>query len=270
MRVGVVGHVEWVEFVPVARLPRAGEVVNAQSSFTRAAGGGGVAAAVLAELGAEVELFCALGRDREGEAALAGLQARGVRAHVAWREEPTRRALTMLEDGGERTIVTIGRRLEAEGADDLDWERLEGADGVYFTAGDAAALVCARQARVLVASPRARRALVPPTESVDAPAIDALVFSSADRDERAWVPDAATRARLVVSTEGPAGGRWEGASEGRWPAAAVPGPAVDSYGCGDSFAAAFTFALAAGRSVADAAALGATWGARCLTRAGAP
>jgi ribokinase len=49
-----------------------------------------------------------------------------------------------------------------------------------------------------------------------------------------------------------------------------PGAIHDSYGCGDSFAAGFTFALARGASVADAAAVGAERGARCLTRAGAP
>src|SRR5207302_2256015 len=52
-RVAVVGHVEWVDFIPVERMPRQGEVVHAQDAFARAAGGGGVVAAVLADLGAE-------------------------------------------------------------------------------------------------------------------------------------------------------------------------------------------------------------------------
>jgi ribokinase len=51
---------------------------------------------------------------------------------------------------------------------------------------------------------------------------------------------------------------------------APDGPIIDAYGCGDSFAAGFTFGLAGGRSVAEAAALGAEAGARMLTRAGAP
>ena len=74
----------------------------------------------------------------------------------------------------------------------------------------------------------------------------------------------------MVETRGAEGGVWTGASEGSWEAARPDGPIKDSYGCGDSFAAAFTFALAGGASVAEAAALGAKWGARCLTRAGAP
>ncbi len=75
---------------------------------------------------------------------------------------------------------------------------------------------------------------------------------------------------LQFATEGAAGGRWWGTSEGRWAAVPPPGPPRDAYGCGDSFAAGLTFGLAGGSSIADAAALGARCGARCLARAGAP
>ena len=270
MRVGVVGHVEWVEFIAVAKLPHAGDVVHAEGSFTRAAGGGGVAAGVLAELGAQVDFFCALGRDREGEAALEQLRARGVNVHVGWRSQPTRRALTMLEHGGERTIVTIGERLEPSAGDDLGWERLREAQAVYFTAGDIGALAYARAARVLVASPRARSALRALAREDGKAPVDALVFSAQDRDECEWAKEVADCARVLVATEGADGGRWWGACEGRFGAESTPGPVRDSYGCGDSFAAAFTFGLASGGSIAQGAALGAHWGARCLTRAGAP
>lgn len=265
MRVAVVGHIEWVEFVPVGRLPRPGEVVHAGEVLARAAGGGGVVAGVLAELGAEVDFFTALGDDTYGRSAVEQLTGRGVSMHVAWRDAPTRRAFTLLEDGGERTIITIGARLDPVGSDELDWDRLDGAAGVYVTAGDPAALRAARQAAVLVASPRARRAL-----SEAGPRIDALVFSASDRDERDWAERAATRTGLMVATEGAGGGRWWGDSEGRWKAATPPGPVVDSYGCGDSFAAGFTFGRASGEPVERAAALGARRGALCLTRTGAP
>ena len=137
-KVAVVGHIEWVDFVAVARLAHPGEVLHAERAFTRAAGGGGVSAAVLADLGGEVEFFTALGRD--AEAAAAQLTDRGVVMQVAWREQPTRRAITFLEPGGERTIVTIGDRLNPHGEDQLDWDRLRETEGVYFTAGDEAAL----------------------------------------------------------------------------------------------------------------------------------
>jgi ribokinase len=262
-RTAVVGHIEWVDFLPVPRFPGRGEVIHATGGFARAGGGGGVAAGVLAELGAEVDFFTALGDDAAGRAAVAELEQRGVRMHVAWRDEPTRRAITLLEPGGERTIVTIGDRLEPGGADELDWERLHTAGGVYFTAGDARALERARRAGVVVASPRARGVLETTT-------VDALVFSESDPDERAWAERAAKHARLIVATQGEHGGRWWGESEGRWKAVPLPGEPRDSYGCGDSFAAAFTLGLGRGDSIGQAAVLGAEAGARALTRVGAP
>jgi ribokinase len=263
--IGVVGHIEWVDFIPVEEFPRPGEVVHARGAFSRAAGGGGVVAAVLAELGAEVDFFTSLGRDEPGRAAAAQLADLGVTVHVAWREQPTRRAVTLLENTGERTIVTVGERLDPLASDQLDWDRLRDAEGAYVTAGDVGALDCARGARVLIASPRARSALEAPGV-----AIDALVFSDRDRDERRWAERVAARARLLVATEGSRGGRWWGGSSGRWAAAALPGEPHDAYGCGDSFAAGFTYALASGEPVPVAAALGARCGARCLTRRGAP
>ncbi len=268
MRVAVVGHVEWVDFVEVQRLPREGEVLGALDAFARAAGGGGVAAVVLAELGAEVDFFCALGDDDHGRAAATQLTERGVNVLVAWRDAPTRRAITMLREGGERTIVTIGERLEPVGSDALDWDRLAEAQGVYFTAGDVAALEYARRARVLVATPRARHSLGGPEPHH--PDLDALVYSGHDPDETQWARVLGPRTQLMVETRGEEGGVWFGAQEGSWKAVAAPGPPKDSYGCGDSFAAGLTFGLAEGRSVARAVALGAELGAQCLTRVGAP
>lgn len=265
-RVAVVGHVEWVEFVEVDELPRVGAVAHAAGSFTRAGGGGAVGAAMLAELGAEVDFFCALGRDEAGEAVVDQLSERGVRLHVAWREQPTRRAVTLIDRAGERTIVTLGERLAPRGADPLPWELLDGAAGCFFTAGDSDALRCARRARVLVASPRAREALA----SVTGVELDALVLSSEDERESAWAREVAVAPRLVVSTEGAHGGSWAGASAGRWSAVEPSAEARDAYGCGDSFAVGFTLGLASGMSVAQAAQLGAERGALALTRTGAP
>lgn len=264
-RLAVVGHVEWVDFIPIERMPREGEVVHARGAFARAAGGGGVAAAVLAEMGAEVEFFLALGDDALGHAAAKELTDRGVSVHVAWRsDEPTRRALTLLEAGGERTIVTVGDRLEPRGPDELEWELLDRCDAVYFTAGDAGALEQARRARALVATPRGRGALE------RGPMIDALVFSLRDRDEAEWARRLEDKARLFVETRGAEGGLWRGESEGTWRAVVPDGPVRDAYGCGDSFAAGFTFGLGSGASVGEAAEIGAKQGARMLTRAGAP
>jgi ribokinase len=184
---------------------------------------------------------------------------------VAWRELPTRRAVTFLEPGGERTIITLGDRLEPRGSDDLDWARLKDATSVYFTAGDVSALHRAHDSPIVVASPRARSVL-----ETDGATVYALVFSEGDDDERAWANRVSSHARLLVATEGDRGGRWWGDSEGRWEAAPLPGPPHDAYGCGDSFAAAFTLGLGRGDTVGGAARLGAEAGALALTRVGAP
>jgi ribokinase len=264
-RVAVVGHVEWVQFLRLERFPVPGAIQRAQRESTHAGGGAVVAAATLTELGAEVDFYGAVGSDALGEAAVSELADRGMMVHAARRPGSTREVLTLLDDRGERTILPIGERLQPEGTDRLDWERLAAADAAYITAGDQGALRRARAARVLVATPRLR-------ERVDEPAvrIDALVFSATDENEVRWAERLESDTQLMVATEGAEGGRWWGASEGRWAAVPPPGPVRDSYGCGDAFAAAFTYGLGAGNSVAEACALGARWGAEMLTRVGAP
>jgi ribokinase len=264
-RVAVVGHVEWVQFLRVDRFPVAGEIQRARRESTHAGGGAVVAAAVLAEHGAEVDFYCAVGSDEIGDAAIRELTERGITVHAARRPGPSREVLTLLDRQGERTILPIGERLQPEGADPLQWDRLSLADAVYVTAADKGALQRARAAQILVATPRLR-------ERLDRPEvyIDALVFSASDEAEAGWARRLESDARLMVATEGPDGGRWWGESEGRWQAVPPPGPVRDSYGCGDTFAAGFTFGLAGGRPVAEACDIGARWGAEMLTRVGAP
>ena len=261
----VVGHVEWVDFLRVARFPERGSVTAARSGFAQAGGGAVVAAVVMAELGAEVDFFCALGRDANGEAAAAALSAAGVTVQAAWRDVPTRRVVTLLEPAGERTIVTLGERLEPRASDPLQWDRLDRAAGVYFTAGDAGAAQQARRGATLVATPRARDGL-----HAGGVSIDALVYSAGDGDELAWSHRLRERTRLMVETEGEAGGRWWGESDGCWPSVPTPGDPQDDYGCGDAFAAGLTFGLADGRSLPAAAEIGAQRGAEMRTRSGAP
>jgi ribokinase len=266
LELAVVGHVEWVQFARVEHVPLAGEVVHAVDPFEEPAGGGAVAAVQLARLAGRARLLTALGRDEHGERSAARLAELGVFVHAARGDAPTRRAITLVDDAGERTITTLGPRLEPLGQDrQLGWEELGRLDGAYFTAGDLSALRAARAAaRVLVASPRARGALghgVP---------LDALVLSGEDGIERAAAAPAEQEAELVVLTEGARGGRYRtraGAS-GRWEAAPLPGARADSYGCGDSFAAGLTYGLAAGLELERALALAARCGAMCLTGRG--
>ncbi len=264
-RVAAVGHVEWVDFLHVEGDLTRGSLKDAVRERRNAAGGAVVAAAVLAELGAEVEFFCAVGADELGDATIAELQARGIRVHAARRSAPTREVITVLDGGGERTILTMGERLEPRGDDDLDWGRLEHADGVYLTAGDPGAVRCARAARTLAANPRVGEPLDDPNLT-----LDALVFSAADPDEVQLADRLSSHCRLMVGTDGGRGGRWWGESEGTWVPVPPPGAIRDSYGCGDAFAAGLTFGLAQGLAPAAAAEIGARCGARMLTSVGAP
>jgi ribokinase len=188
-----------------------------------------------------------------------------VTVHDATREVPTRRGLTFLDAHGERTIITIGERLVPGGRDPLGWDELRRADGVYLTAGDSEALHAARAAGVLVASPRAGRVLA--EEDVR---LDALVYSDRDELETAFARALDPPPTLLVATLGADGGRYETAQgqAGSWRAAPLPGPIADSYGAGDSFAAALTFALAQGRDPDAALAIAARAGAVCLTGRG--
>src|SRR2546423_9345852 len=61
MRTAVVGHVEYVEFASVRRVPRPGEIVTARRDWMEPAGGGAVAAVQLARLAGEGTLYTALG-----------------------------------------------------------------------------------------------------------------------------------------------------------------------------------------------------------------
>lgn len=262
-RLAVVGHTEWVEFATVDRLPARGEIAHAQSEFAVAAGGGAVAAVQLARLAGNCEFHTALGRDALGERAGAELAGYGVALGTQLRSEPTRRALTLVDDGNERTIITIGDRLEPRGDELADLADL---DAVFFTAGDSAALASARRAaRTLTLTPRATQA------AGDARVqIDALILSAGDSLEVDRARTIEQYSRLTIRTDGAAGGEWtarDGAS-GTWSAAPVPGAPRDTYGCGDTFAAGVTYGLAAGIPLDGALALGARCAAKCLTGRG--
>ena len=259
MRVAVVGHVEWVTFAPVHHLPAPGEIVHAIDPFDEAAGGGGVAAVKLGG-----PFLTALGDDPLGDDAAERLRSLGVDLHAV-RRGRTRRAFTHVDDAGERTITVMGDRLVPHGSDPLPWDVLAECDGVYFTGGDIEAARHARQAPVLVATPRAVETL-----SGAGVALDALVYSAGDEDEARWAEQMATEVRYRVATRGSSGGQWLGADgrTGAWAAAELPGPVVDAFGCGDSFAAGLTAGLARGGTIDEALALAAEWGARTLTLRG--
>jgi ribokinase len=265
MKVAVVGHVEVVEFVRVELVPRPGEIVQASETWTQAAGGGAVAAAELHRLSADTLFFTAFGDDEIGHRAERELRDLGLSVECVYRDEPQRRGFTFVDDDGERTITVIGRKLVAAGDDALPWTDLDDVAGLYFTGGDPAALREARRARVLVATAREL-----PTLKEAGVQLDALVQSGTDEAERYRPGELDPAPRLVVTTDGRKGGHYVADGErGTWEAAPLPGPVVDAYGAGDSFAAGLTFALGEGRSTKDALDFAARSGAQAMTRRGA-
>jgi ribokinase len=260
-RVAVVGHVEWIEFARVSRVPRPGEIVHATEWWQEVGGGGAVAAVQLAKLAGGAEFFTALGDDETGRRAKERLEELGVTVHAARREGAQRRGLVHLDDDHERTITILGERIVPHGDDDLPWDRLDGVDAVYFTGGDVGALGHARRARRLVATPRAYDTL-----RASRVKLDALVRSAKDPGEQHAERDLDPAPDLVVSTAGKEGGEWVGKAHGtgHWKAAELPGPPRDAYGAGDSFAAGLTFALGADLPTEEAVRLASRCGAHKL------
>src|SRR6186997_1692022 len=122
MKVAVVGHVEWIEFVRVEHVPERGEIVHAQETWSEAAGGGAVAAVQLARLAGSSTLFTAVGDDALGSRVAEELGRYGVHVHAAVRAGPQRRGFTYLDTEGERTITVIGERIGPRRSDDLPWD----------------------------------------------------------------------------------------------------------------------------------------------------
>jgi ribokinase len=266
IRAAVMGHVEWVEFARVARVPSPGEIVHVSETWEEAGGGGAVSAVQLAKLAGGCLFFTALAEDEMGQLTRERLEREGVTVHAAPRPPPQRRAFVFVDDEGERTITVIGERIVPHGDDDLPWDELERVDALYFTGGDAGALRRARRARTLVATPRAADTLR--EAGVE---LDALVHSGKDPGEQVVAGQLEPPPRLVVTTLGARGGRWQ-AGEGQtgtWEVAPLSAPKLNEYGAGDSFAAGLTYGLAACDTVDEAVRLAARCGAAKLSGRGA-
>jgi ribokinase len=264
VRCAVVGHVEVVEFARVDHVPRPGEIVQARETWTEPAGGGAVAATALQQLASDVLFFTAFGDDEVGHRAKQELQARGLRIECVYRDEPQRRGFTYLDSGGERTITVIGRKLVPHADDPLPWAELDEVAGVYLCGADPGAVREARRARALVATARELATLK--EAGVE---LDALVQSASDVSERYRPGDLDPPPRRVATTEGRKGGQYvEGNRQGRWEAAPLPGPLIDVYGAGDSFAAGLAFALGTGKPTDEALAVAAQFAAHQMTNPG--
>ena len=262
MRVAVVGHIEWIEFIRVESVPLSGQIVRAVETWEEPGGGGAVAAAQLARLAGSCSFVTALGSDELGRRSRAELSNLGVEVRAIPETEPTRRAFTYIDDTGERTITVLNEKLRPRGGDSrLPWRELAGMDGVFFVSGDAEALHYCRTARVLVATSRELATIQ--EAGVE---LDALVGSGEDEAELYHPGDLNPAPKVAVTTAGGLGGWLQ--PGGPFRPAPLPAQVVDTYGAGDCFAAGLTFALARGDAVEDAVALAARCGAAVMTGRG--
>jgi len=179
LRLAVVGHVEWAEFLRVPHLPTVGEITHVTDRWEAPAGGGAVTAVQLARLAGHATFITALGDDALGHRAADELRGLGLDVRALHRAgQRQRRVIVHLDPTGERTITVIGDRMGPLGEDPYGWSDLD-FDAVYFTAGDADAVRAARRARVLTATARSLGTLREASVS-----LDALVRSELDEGER--------------------------------------------------------------------------------------
>ncbi|MFJ8477166.1 ribokinase [Kitasatospora sp. NPDC094011] len=108
-RVVVIGSVNTDRILRCPVLPAPGETVLATDAARGFGGKGANQAVASARMGAATHLVAAIGRDAEGEAALADLRGAQVETGAvhAHPDAPTGQAIVMVDPGGENSIVVL-------------------------------------------------------------------------------------------------------------------------------------------------------------------
>jgi sugar/nucleoside kinase (ribokinase family) len=286
-RVVVVGDLAVDVLVAPAEPPRPGGDVPARIT-TSPGGAGANTAAWLAALGVDVTLTARVGADAPGRAAVAELEAAGVRVAVTVDAgAPTATVVVLLRPDGPRTTRTMlsdrgaAARLAADDLPALDGRRNR-ADHLHLSGyvllgapgTGTAALAAARAAGARMSlDPQATGALTPnllrELGGVDLllPNTDELAALTGSPDPRSATAllDAA---HAVVVTHGAAGATWVD----RNAVHTAPAPrvdAVDPTGAGDAFDAGLLAAWLTGADPAAALAAGCAAGAEAVSRRGA-
>ena len=263
LKFAVIGHIEWINFLKVDSLPKPGIITHAKKSLELPAGGGALIAKTLNELSNnEIHFFTSLGKDYYGEKSFEFFKNIGINIHVAWRSEPTRKGFSLIDKNGERSITIIGKRLAPSFNDDLDWNILCDMDGIFITAGDNNLFKKAREANILCTTPRVGINLINESKIN----LDALIGSNLDPDESFSLSDLNKKPRYIIKTEGEKGGLY--IPGGRFNAIIDNVIKIDSYGCGDSFAAGVLYGLASNWTIEKAVKLGTVLGRNCIEHFG--
>ena len=264
LKLAVIGHVEWVTFLKVDRLPIAGEISHAKDYFEDAAGGAAVAAVQMARLINEpVDLITSLGKDSYGEKCHERLTKLGLNLKVAWREKPTRKGISLISKEGERAITVIGERLQPIASDPLPWSDMKNYDGIFITATDKEGIRLARKAKFIAATPRTGENTLRNSKVK----LNALIGSGLDPDEKINYEELIHKPDIYIATAGKSGGTVY-PKKYQYKSIKPSSKEIDSYGCGDCFAGAVTTALSAKLNLDQAINIGAYCGAECSTHYG--
>ena len=258
LKFAVIGHIEWINFIEVDQLPKPGLISHSKKSLEYPAGGGSVIAKRLRELtNGEVHFFTSLGDDFFGKKSINILENMGIKLHVAWRNKPTRKGFSVIDSNGERSITIIGNRLAPTHKDNLDWSILNDMDGIFITAADKEIFKKSRIAKSLCTTPRVGL----DTINESGVFLDGLIGSNLDPGEVFYLNELMLIPRFVIKTEGENGGIvFPG---GRYKAIENKNNKIDSYGCGDSFAAGILYGLSSGWSIEESLNLAKILGKRC-------
>ena len=246
LKFAVIGHIEWINFIEVDNLPKPGLISHSIQSIEYPAGGGSVIAKRLRELtNNEVHFFTALGNDFYGKQCLNILEKMGIKLHVTWHDKPTRKGFSLIDSEGERSITIIGDRLAPTYKDNLDWTILNDMDGIFITAADKEIFKKARIANIICTTPRVGLNIINESGII----IDGLIGSNLDPGEVFSLNELRFKPKVVIKTEGENGGIvFPG---GRYKAFENIKHKVDSYGCGDSFAAGILYGLSSNWNIEE-------------------
>ena len=258
LKFAVIGHIEWINFIEVDQLPQPGLISHSKRSLEYPAGGGSVIAKRLSELtNSKVHFYTALGHDFYGKQCLNILENMGIKLHVAWRDQPTRKGFSLTDSEGERSITIIGERLSPNHNDDLDWNTLNEMDGIFITAADKELLKKSRFAKTLCMTPRVGLNMINESGIL----LDGLIGSNLDPGEYFSLNELKLKPKYVFKTEGENGGIV--IPGGRYKAIKTKKNNVDSYGCGDSFAAGILYGLSSDWNIEESLNLAKIMGRNC-------
>jgi ribokinase len=263
----VVGSVNVDLIVSVERLPGPGETVLGDDFVEQDGGKGANQAAAAARAGANVAMIAAVGRDAQGERALANLAAGGVDVSACQRLADVRTgvALIVVDRAAENQIAVASganARLDAAMVES-GMSQLDPPQGAVcllgFEVGDAAVMAAARAARdremLIVLDPAPARPI--PEDVLQAGAIltpnevEAEVLTGEAAPETAAAALAArTRAPVIVTLGAEGALLWSEGQAEHLPATQVR--AVDTTGAGDALAGILAAELARGADLREA------------------